>query len=317
MRISRRNFIRTATLSALALAAWPFGSRPDLAGAAETATGLGGSPAGVNGYPDLVGIRNGTPRAMFEAAMKSLGGMDRFVKKGNIVVVKPNIGWNKTPAEGANTNPELVHSVVSAAIAAGAKKVYVFDNTCNEWKACYANSGIERAASDAGATVVPANADTSYKTVKLKGTKTITEAQVHELWHDADVVINVPVLKHHGSGRMTASLKNLMGVVYDRRFWHRNGLHECIAEFPTFRKPDLNIVDCYTVMMANGPRGINPEDLALKKMLVAGTDLVGVDTAAAKILEVDPAEVPYLGMAQRLGLGTMALDTLKIERVTL
>src|SRR5690606_37119210 len=135
---------------------------------------------------------------------------------------------------------------------AGAKDVFVFDNTCDNWVKCYANSGIERAAKDAGAKVVGGNTENYYQLVTVNGVSLKT-AKVHELVLSSDVFINVPILKHHSSTRITVSMKNLMGVVWDRGYWHRNNLHQCIADFAAFKKPDLNVVDAYAVMMRNGP----------------------------------------------------------------
>jgi uncharacterized protein (DUF362 family) len=131
------------------------------------------------------------------------------------------------------------------------------------------------------------------------------------------VVINVPILKNHGGGRMTAALKNLMGVVWDRGEWHRKGLHQAIAEFPLVRKPDLNVIDAYLVMTANGPRGHSTEDLSLKKMQLLSPDMVLADTAAAKVLDMDPKDVPYLKLAADLGIGTMDIDRSVVKRLVL
>jgi uncharacterized protein (DUF362 family) len=266
--------------------------------------------------PDMVGIQNGTAAEMFESGIKELGGMSRFVKKDQTVVVKPNIGWAKTPADGATTQPDLVAKIIEHAYKAGAKKVYVFDNTCNNWQECYKTSGIEKAASDASASVAAANKEASYKK-RNAGGKILKDVMVHELYLEADVVINVPVLKHHGSATMTSALKNLMGVVWDRRFYHGKGLHECIAEFAAVRKPDLNIIDAYQVMTRNGPRGISKSDIALRRMQIIGADMVAVDAAAAKVMELDPAKINHIVMADKLGIGTMNLDKLSIKRVTL
>ena len=267
--------------------------------------------------PDMIAVRNGTAAQMFEAGIKEIGGISRFVKKGQIVLVKPNIGWARTPEEGANTQPDLVAKIVELSIKEGAKKVYVFDNTCNNWKECYKLSGIEKAVTGAGGTIVPGNKKESYRQKEIANAKILKNAMIHELYLDSDVIINVPVLKHHGSSQMTSSLKNLMGVVWDRQFYHHNGLHQCIADLPLVRKPNLTVIDAFNVMYKNGPRGISKADVASKRMQIIATDMVAADTAASKILEFDPAGINYLKMAQELGIGTMAIDKLKINRITL
>ncbi|MFA5137710.1 MAG: DUF362 domain-containing protein [Elusimicrobiota bacterium] len=268
-------------------------------------------------WPDLVAVKGASPVQLFEAGIRALGGMGRFVKKGQAVLVKPNIGWSKTPSEAACTNPDLVAKVVAQALRAGAKDVFVFDHSVNVEKECYERSGIEAAVRAAGGKMRSAEKESSYRKVKIPGGKVLAEALVHELYLDCDVVINVPILKNHGGGRMTGCMKNLMGVVWDRRFYHRNGLMECIAEFPLVRKPDLNILDAYLVMTKNGPRGLSTEDLALKKMQLLSADLVLADTAATKVLDMEPGQVPYLKMAADLKLGSMDMDKAKIERVSL
>lgn len=303
MKLTRREFIKLGLGAGLTMMANPFSN---LLFAEENKVK----------DPDMVGIQNGTAAEMFERGIKELGGMSRFVKKDQTVVVKPNIGWAKTPADGATTQPDLVAKVIEHAYKAGAKKVYVFDNTCNNWQECYKTSGIEKAATGANASVAPANKEASYKK-RDAGGKILKDVMVHELYLEADVVINVPVLKHHGSATMTSALKNLMGVVWDRRFYHGKGLHECIAEFAAVRKPDLNIIDAYQVMTRNGPRGISKSDIALRRMQIIGTDMVAVDAAAAKVMELDPAKINHIVMADKLGIGTMNLDKLSIKRVTL
>lgn len=303
MKLTRREFLKLGLSAGVALIANPFSN---LLFAEDNKVK----------DPDMVGVRNGTAVEMFESGIKEFGGMSRFVKKDQTVVVKPNIGWAKTPAEGANTQPELVAKIIEHAYKAGAKKVYVFDNTCNGWQECYKTSGIEKAAREANATVLAANKVETYKKREIKGNK-LKDALVNELYLEADVVINVPVLKHHGSATMTSALKNLMGVVWDRRFYHRNGLHECIAEFAGLRKPDLTIIDAYQVMTANGPRGLSKADVALRRMQIIGTDMVALDTAAAKILEFDPLKINHIPMAEKLGIGTMNLDKLAIKRITI
>jgi uncharacterized protein (DUF362 family) len=243
--------------------------------------------------------------------------MERFVKPGQTVLVKPNIGWNKSPQEGANTNPELVGKIVEMAYKAGAKVVNVFDNTCNDMDDCYRNSGIAAVVKKHKGVMHPADDEKYYKKVEIKGAKKLKSALVHKIYLDADVVINVPVLKNHMGARMTSSIKNLMGVVWDRRYWHRNGLHQCIADFPLVRRDDLTVIDAYTVMMKNGPRGVSSKDLEIKKMQILSTDMVLADTAASKILKMKPADIKYLSLAQSHGYGSMDLKKAKIKRISL
>jgi len=266
---------------------------------------------------DLVAVRNGEPEAMFDKAIESLGGMGAFVKKDQKVVVKPNIGWDVSPERAGNTNPALIKRIIEHCFGAGAKEVYVFDNTCDDWNKCYKTSGIEDAAKAAGAKVVPGNSESYYQEVDvLKGVK-LKKAKVHELILESDVFINVPVLKHHSSADLSIAMKNLMGVVWDRTFWHRNNLHQCIADYATHRKPDLNVIDGYRVMMKNGPRGVSVNDVVSYKTLILSPDIVAADAAAAKVFGSEPEDIGYIVKAAELGVGTYNLDSLNINRIKL
>ncbi len=282
-----------------------------------TALGKQRQQGAAGGNYDLVAVRNGEPVAMYQRAIREMGGMGRFVKRGQRVVVKPNIAWDVPPERAANTNPELVGAIVKDCVDAGAGQVIVFDNTCDNWQRAYQNSGIEAAAKAAGATVVPASVERDYRPVNIPGAKRLTSAMVHEQIIRADVFINVPVLKHHASTEVTIAMKNLMGIVWDRRFWHRNDLHQCIADFCLYRKPDLNIVDAYLVMTRNGPRGTSASDLALMKSLLISPDVVAVDAASTLIFGKKPEEVGHIKIAHDMKIGTMNLDSLKIKRVAL
>jgi uncharacterized protein (DUF362 family) len=267
---------------------------------------------------DLVAIKGGEPGPMFDKAIEALGGMGQYVKPGNTVVVKPNIGWDVPPERAGNTNPLLVKRIVEHCFQAGAKKVVVFDNTCDKWDRCYANSGIEKAVKDAGGSLAPGNTESYYQEVEVSDGEKLTTTKVHELILESDVFINVPVLKNHSSARLTIAMKNLMGVVWDRSYWHRNDLHQCIADYCTFpKKPALNIIDAYRVMMRNGPRGVSVDDVVMMKSLIISPDMVAADTAAAKLFGMDPADVAYIGIAEEMGVGTMQLDNLNIHRVIL
>ena len=218
--MDRRTFVKT-TLGATALA-----------GAAAASGRFSRLFAAVPPLPyDLVAVKGGEPDAMFDAAIRELGGMSAFVHKGQKVVIKPNIGWDVSPERAGDTNPKLVSRIIRHCLDAGAKEVYVFDHTCDDWRRSYKNSGIEDAAKDAGAKVAPGHTEGYYHKVTVTGGKVLKEAQVHELILESDVFINVPVLKHHSSTQLTAGMKNQMGIVWDRGYWHKNDLHQCIADF--------------------------------------------------------------------------------------
>ncbi len=264
---------------------------------------------------DLVAVKGGEPEEMFDKAIAELGGIKAFVRKNSKVLVKPNIGWDVSPERGGNTHPGLVKHIVEKCYSAGAKEVSVFDNTCDNWKNCYSNSGIEAAAKAAGAKVFSGASEKYYKTVTIPKGVSLKSAAIHELVLNSDVFINVPVLKSHGSTKVTIAMKNLMGIVWDRRYWHGHDLHRCIADLITYRKPTLNVVDAYRVMKRNGPKGVSTDDCVLMKSLVISTDIVAADAAAAKIFGIEPKDVSYIKYAHDMGLGSMNLDKLRIKRI--
>ena len=265
---------------------------------------------------DLVAIKGGEPDVMFDKGIEFLGGMKAFVKKGQKVVIKPNIGWDAPPERAANTHPKLVARVVKHCIDAGAKEVYVLDHTCDEWTRSYKNSGIEKSAKDAGAKVIPANSESYYQEVEVLKGKTLMKTKEHEVILSSDVFINLPILKSHSGTTLTIAMKNLMGNVWDRRFWHRTDLHQCIADFTTYRKPILNVVDAYYVMKTNGPRGVSVDDVVTLKAQLISKDIVAVDAAATKLFGINPNSIDYINIAADMKIGIKDLDKLNIKRVT-
>jgi uncharacterized protein (DUF362 family) len=312
---SRREFVKTglalgATLSLtdlnrLVAAEAMTSSRPTPAPTANTARSL------------LIAVRDGNRVAMLDKAMAELGGMEAFVRPGQAVVLKPNISFDAPPERGSNTHPDLLRRVVTLCFAAGAKSVSIFDHTLDQWQRAYVASGAEQIAKETGARLVPGNDSSLYREVAIPGGVSLRSARVHSLVLDCDVFINVPVLKDHGGSLMTACMKNLMGIVWDRRVYHRNDLHQCIADFITFKKPALNILDAYHPMVRNGPHGRSIEDLVEMRTLLVSTDIVAIDAAAAKMLGYRPADVRYIKIADQMKLGTMDLDQVDIRRFKL
>ena len=267
-------------------------------------------------YPNVAAVMGGEPELMFDRGIAALGGMRRFVARGQTVAIKPNMSWGGPPEAGATTNPKLVKRIIEHCFEAGASKVWIFDNSIESWKSTMASSMIEPYARQAGAQFVPGNSKGYYQEITIPRGRSLKMALVHEAYLGANVVINVPILKHHGSTGITAAMKNLMGVVWDRGFFHMNDLHQCIADFPLCRVPRLNVIDAYRVMLSGGPRGSSYRaDIALKKMQIISTDIVAADAAAALTWGAEPSSVAYIKKAQELGLGTADLSKLNIERI--
>ncbi len=272
---------------------------------------------------DLVALKGGKgPDELFRKGITYLGGMGRFVKKGQSVLIKPNIGWDRTPEYGANTDPVLIGAIIRECFNSGASEVYVLDHTCDSWQSCYKNSGIEEYAKNSGAKTVPANSKEYYIKTNIPRGKILKEALVHKLFMQCDVVINVPILKHHSSTGITASMKNLMGVVWDRYEWHRKDLHQCIADFATLRRPDLCVLDGWKVMIKNGPRGYSVSDTVKYEYLFLSTDPVAIDAAGAAVLAKagvftgKAEDIRYIKIAREHGVGRTDLDKMNIKRIT-
>jgi len=303
---TRREFLKSglALGAAVSLPGWR------RLAAAETAAAAAPKPI-------LVAVRDGTRPAMLDAALKALGGLGAFVRPGQTVCLKPNIGWDAPPERGADTHPELVGHLTRLCLAAGAKSVAVFDNTCDQWQRCYENSGIEQAARAAGAQVVNGKDRSLYREVEIPGGVSLKRALVHSLVLDSDVLLNVPVLKHHSGTGMTAAMKNLMGCIWDRGFYHQNNVHQAIADFLLLRKPTLNILDAYHPMVRNGPRGKTVDDVVEMRLLLASADPVALDAAAARTLGLDPATIAYIRLGAELKLGISDLEAVDVRRVSL
>jgi uncharacterized protein (DUF362 family) len=265
----------------------------------------------------LAAVKNGSPDRLFDEGIKALGGMNSFVKKGQVVLIKPNCAQVLGPEYAANTNPILIKRIIEHVKGCGASKIFVFDHSLGSEQACYKSSGIEEATRSAGGIIVPAADKKYYQLKEIKQAKKLKQAAFHEVFLEADVVINVPVLKHHWGTGLTMAMKNLMGVVWDRWFFHSNNLHQCIADLALFRKPDLNVIDAYTILTRNGPRGGSISDTKTIKNQILSRDIVAADAAGAKIFGMDPDDVDHIKIAHEMKIGTKNLKDLNIARIAL
>ena len=282
---------------------------------------LNSNTIAVETAPDLVAVMGGEPEEMLDKALEALGGIGNFVKKGQKIVIKPNIGWDRKPERAGCTNPQLIGALVKRCLSAGASKVTVFDNTCDTWKMCYASSGIEAAVKAAGGIMVPAEEEKYYsKTTSLPKGVNLKTVKIHDALHEADAWINVPILKDHSGTKFSCAMKNLMGIVFDPTYFHSNNLQQCIADICTWeKKPVLNIVDAYRVLFQNGPQGKSAADVNLAKGLIASKDIVAVDAAALQfynqIKKLDLEVVSHITMGQSHKLGTTDLKSINIKRI--
>jgi len=264
--------------------------------------------------PQLAIAKTGAgPAALARAAVDALGGMARFVSRGDVVVVKPNIGWDRTPLHAANTNPEVVAEVVQMAFEAGAKRVVVTDASCNDPNRCFQRSGILRAAGLKGAEVIIPS-DHRFRGMRLKG-EVLDEWPVYTPLIQADKLINVPVAKHHNLAKYTGAMKNWYGSLGGRR----NRLHQSIdlsvADLATFMRPTLTVLDATRVLVRNGPQGGNIDDTKVLNQVIASIDQVAIDAYGCTLVRQKRENIPYLKMGQERGLGTMNWESLRVREV--
>ncbi|MGA2150805.1 MAG: DUF362 domain-containing protein [Geobacteraceae bacterium] len=246
-------------------------------------------------------------------ALSLLGGIGRFVKPGNTVVVKPNIGWDRSAEQGANTNPLVVRAVVEECLRAGAKKVKVFDRTCNDERRCYVNSGIEPALKGMKNVEVKHLEEERYKKVALNG-KVLREWELYGEALSADVYINVPVAKHHGLTRLTLGLKNVMGIMGGNRGAIHKYIDTALTDVNAVFRPQLTIIDATRILTAHGPQGGDLKDVRRLNRVIASTDIVAADAYATTLFGMKPEEISVTVAAYRRGLGEMDLRKVRIVR---
>lgn len=252
--------------------------------------------------PELVVVKDPDPAAATEKAMAELGGLKRFVGKGEVVVIKPNIGWVRTVAQAGNTHPAVVLALVRLALEAGAKRVIVIDGSCDEATRCYEKSGIAKAASDAGAEVLLPKPEL-YRDTLMRSRQIDTWPMLEPIL-TADRVINVPIAKHHGMAKFTGAMKNWFGLMGGERGRLHWDLQLMVAELARFIRPTLNVIDASRVLVRNGPRGGNLDDVEEKNTIVASVDPVAADAYACTLIGKRPEELDAIRIAHELGVGS-------------
>jgi uncharacterized protein (DUF362 family) len=263
-------------------------------------------------WPHMTVVQNGEPRALVEKALENLGGIGRFVSRQDVVVIKPNIAWDRTPEQAANTNPDLVAEVVRQCWQAGAKRVIVTDVSCNEAHRCFRRSGIQAAALAEHAEVILPDPEL-FREVDMGGV-VLKSWPVFTPFLEADKIFNLPVAKHHELTGATLGMKNWYGILGGQRNRLHQQIHQSLVDLASFMLPTLTMIDCYRILLRNGPTGGNLEDVAMKKTLVAGTDPVALDAYVAKAYwNLGPAQMPYLLMAAARGLGTVEFEKLQVK----
>lgn len=316
---------RREALRRIALSAGAFGSAAVLARLAHDNGGLfiekeraerqvrdfrlGGSAS--QGPVMAIAKSSSDPAELVRRAVGAMGGMHRYVSRGDIVAIKPNIGWDRLPIHAANTNPLVVAELVKLAFDAGAHRVVVTDASCNEPNRCFQRSGIWRAAHAVGATVV-LPAEHRFREMRLRG-DVLDAWPVYTPLINADKVINVPVAKHHNLAKFTGAMKNWYGLLGGRRNRLHQNIDVSIADLATFMRPTLTVMDATRVLLRNGPQGGNIDDAEDMHQVVASLDPVACDAYGATLIQQNPQHVHYLQLGQDRGLGSM--DWQKVQRV--
>lgn len=248
-------------------------------------------------------------------AVQALGGMKKFVNSNEVVVVKPNMAWDRTPEMGANSNPIVVRKVVELCLEAGAKKVKVLDHTCHDARRAYANSGIKAAVEDIKdpRAVVEFVDERKFVEMNIPKAKSLKRWSFYKDILEADRFINIPIAKHHSEARLTMAMKNMMGAIGGWRGRCHVGLHQNIADMNLVLRADLTILDATRIMTQGGPSGGKPEYVQVKNLVFAGVDPVAIDAyGTATLFGMKPADIGYITKGYELGLGEMDLGKIKI-----
>ncbi|MCP4699023.1 MAG: DUF362 domain-containing protein [Gammaproteobacteria bacterium] len=262
-------------------------------------------------FPVLAVVRGNNPERMVREAMDRLGGIVRFVSRGDKVLIKPNAGWDRQPEQAANTNPQVVAAAVKLCREAGAGEVWVSDVSLNDPYRCFARSGIEAAAQAAGGEVLlPGDGD--FVQTDMRGAL-LKVWPVSRFFHEADKVVNLPVVKHHSLCKCTLAMKNWYGVLGGRRNQLHQDIHTSIVDLAAALRPTFTIMDATRVLKRNGPTGGSLQDVSIENTIIAGLDEVAIDAFSLQFLDVSPDQVPFLRMGEERGLGTADWRSLNIS----
>jgi uncharacterized protein (DUF362 family) len=266
------------------------------------------------GLRGFVSVAKGKDKKkLVDAVLKPLGGMNAFVKAGDRVVIKPNAAWSRTPEEGANVHPDILQYTIELCYQSGAKKVSVVENSCDNYRSAFKVNGIQDAVSRTRASLEALDKGSDFVTVAVPQGKVLKKVAISKEIQEADVYINMPIAKSHGAATLTLGMKNHMGAIEDRWFFHRNDLHQCIADVSTVLRPSLTIIDATRLMLTKGPKG--PGELRIEDKIIAGVDQVALDSFAATLFGYTGYEIGHIQAAFEHGLGEIDLDKMRIEEV--
>lgn len=269
--------------------------------------------------PDIA-VAKGTPAAAARAAVELLGGMKQFVKKGNRVLIKPNMSFPTPPERGSNTHPEVVRELAAMCKEAGASRVMILDNPLGPAERCLEASGISDACKVVEDKMVHMVSDASlYQEVKIPNAVSLSKTDIMKDALKADVLIAAPVAKSHSGAGVSLSMKGMMGLIYNRRIMHVMDLHSCIADLASVLKAHLTVIDATRVLSTGGPGG--PGKVLKMDTVIASRDMVAADAFAVSSFEwygkkYQPAQVKHIREAHERGLGRMDVENLNVKTVS-
>ncbi|MBN1212063.1 MAG: DUF362 domain-containing protein [candidate division Zixibacteria bacterium] len=246
-------------------------------------------------------------------ALDAIGGIKRFVKAGEKVTVKPNIGWDRTPEQAADTNPLLVGEMVRLCLEAGAAEVIVTDVPCNDARRTFIRSGIKEAAENAGARVIlPVEED--FVQVDLGG-ELLSRWPVLKYFVQTDRLINMPIVKQHSLSTCTIGMKNLYGILGGRRNQLHQQIDRSIVDLAAFCRPTLVVVDATRVLVRGGPTGGSLSDVDIHNTVLCATDQVAADARGAEFLKARPERIGHLILAEKTGLGKIDYNSIGYKEI--
>jgi uncharacterized protein (DUF362 family) len=317
-KISRRDFIARCTkagfsaAAAAVLAGWLYESDPAKISpqSDNIVEAMNYSTPSVAGKTMSIVTGPGRQTTVTKA-VELLGGMERFIKPGEKVLLKPNVGFAMPPHVCATTHPELIAQVIKLCYQAGAKKVFIADNPINDPKSCFELTQIASVAQKNGAEILLPRQD-YFKPITLKGAELITNWQIlYEPLKKVDKVIGLAIVKDHKRSIASMSMKNWYGLLGGNRSIFHQDINKIIVELAILIKPTLVILDAIQVMVSNGPTGGSESDLKQANTMIASCDQVAADSFGASLLDLKPQDLPYLVKAEKLGLGTTDYQSLK------
>ncbi len=305
-KINRRDFLKYQAKGALWLTAASSGLILPGNGLAEAT-------------PDIA-VAKGSPAAATKAAVEMLGGIKKFVKKGNKVVIKPNMSFATPPERALNTHPEVVKELAAMCKQAGASKIMILDNPIQPAEQCLEASGIPEACKAVDDKMVRMISTPSlYQETAIPNSASLSKTDIMKDVLKADVLIAAPVAKSHSGAGVSLSMKGMMGLIYNRMIMHELDLHSGIVDIATVLKADLVVIDATRVLSTGGPRG--PGKVLKMDTVIASKDMVAADAYAVSSFEwygrkYKPAQVRYIREAHERGLGRMDVENLKIKTVS-